>query len=294
MTKSKRKKILILNCGYPKAGSTYVIESAINIAPYANCININNNANLLECFESILHLKKNEFKNRYKELKSIVSQNLIKDINFFGYERSLNITSNSNKKFVFFTRLKKIANDLNLDLKLTIFLRDKLEIIESHYKELYFKLIFKDIRYFFFSIYIKSILNKKEKDLIKNLDYNYNVKKICKIIGKKKVLINNFENLKRNKKKTFRKLMNFSEIKKFNLNKLMTKSLNSSKNKEFFSLIKLRINDYFFLKKRLSLTTFTNTIEIFLKLIFFQNYLNRVVKINLHSRRKLIKLLNKN
>ncbi len=294
MIKSKRKKILILNCGYPKAGSTYVIESAINIAPYVNCININNNANLLECFESILHLKKNEFKNQYKELKLILSQNLIKDINFFGYERSLNITSNSNRKFVFFKRLKKIANDLNLDLKLTIFLRDKLEIIESHYKELYFKLIFKDIKYFFFSIYIKSILNKKEKNLIKNLDYNYNINKICKIIGKKKVLINNFENLKKNKKKTFRELMNFSEIKKFNLNKLTTKSLNSSKNKEFFSLIKLRINDYFFLKKRLSLKTFTNTIEIFLKLIFFQNHLNRVVKINLHSRRELIKLINKN
>ena len=294
MTKRKRKKILILNCGYPKAGSTYVIESLINIAPDTNCININNNAKLLECFEAILHFKNKDFKIQFNNLISIVNQNLTNNINFFGYERSLNININSNKKFVFFTRLKKIANELDLDLKLTIFLRDKLEIIESHYKESYFRLIFKNIEYFFFNRYLKSILNKKENDMIKNLNYTYNIKKICKIIGEKKVLINNFENLKKNKKNTFRILMNFSKIKKFNLNKLTTKSLNSSKNKEFFLLIKLRINDYFFLKKKLSLKTIANASEIFLKLVFFQNYLNKMAKIDLVSRNKLIKLLNKN
>ena len=294
MTKNNNKKILIINCGYPKAGSTYVIENVIRISKDINCINVNHNATLLYFFQSILNYKTTKFNYQYKKLRKILNKSLTHNVNFFGYERSLNISIETKKKFLFFKRLKKITDDLNLDLKLTIFLRDELEMITSHYKESYFKLIFKNITFISFNKFIKSILNKKEKDLIKNLNYKFNIRKLYNIINKKNIFINHFENLKNNEKNTFKLLMDFSNIKKFNINQLTRKPLNSSKNKKFYSLIKLRISDYFFLRKKLSISTISNSIEIFLKLIFFQNYLNRSVTINQKSRSKLTKLFKKN
>ena len=49
----KFQKTLILHFGYPKAGSSYVIENMIKIDQKANIINTNDDASLLWCFESI-------------------------------------------------------------------------------------------------------------------------------------------------------------------------------------------------------------------------------------------------
>lgn len=290
----KYKKILILHFGYPKAASTYIIESMIKISIESNCININNHGNLLECFQKILNFNSKEFNKDFNNIKNILKKNLTNHINFFGYERALNITRNPNLKIIFLKRLKKILKDLRVNLKLVIFKRDKLEMIQSHYKEDYFRLILKNIENYSFNNYIDSILKGKQRNLVENLNYNSNIVEIFKIIDKKNIFIDNSRSLKKNKKKVFKSLLNFCNIKKFDINELPAQNLNDSSNKRYFSLIKLRILDYLFLKKKFSLLTIFNMGEIFLKLIFFQNYLNHSVKIDQKLKLKILKILKKN
>lgn len=291
MLKHKYKKNLILHFGYPKAASTYIIESIIKISKDANCINVNNHGNLLECFEKILNFNSEKFNKDLNNIKNILNKYLTNDINFFGYERALDITRNPNLKIIFLKRLKKILRDLRINLKLIIFKRDKLEMIESYYKEIYFRIVLKNIENYLFKNYINSILKGKERNLIENLDFNSNIVKIYKLINKRELFIGDINTLKNDKIKVFKSLINFCKIKKFDMDKLPSQHLNESNNKRFFSLIKLRIRDYLFLKKKFNLLTIFNTIEIFLRLIFFQNYLNRSVKIDTKLKIKLLKVL---
>ena len=74
MTLKNNKKSLILHCGYPKAGSTYIIENIIKISINENCINVNNNGELLECFESIRNFSNESFNAQYNKIKKKTSQ----------------------------------------------------------------------------------------------------------------------------------------------------------------------------------------------------------------------------
>lgn len=292
MKLKNNKKSLILHCGYPKAGSTYLIENIIKISINQNCINVNNNSELLECFESIRNSSNERFKAQNNKLKHVLLKNLSDKINFFGYERVLNITDNPEKKIRFLKRFKKICKDINLNLKLCIFLRNQLEMIESGYKEDYFRIIFRNYKNYLFKNYVRSILDDNENNLMKNLNFKSNLINIYKIIKKKNVYVQNLENLKNNREIIFKEILNFSEIKNFNINLLLKKPLNSSRNKNFFGLIKLRIKEYFFLKKKLNFYTFVNFMEILFKIIFLQKILDKHVKIDKKSKKKIMNKFN--
>jgi hypothetical protein len=292
MKKNKKKKKLILHVGYPKAASSYLIQNVINIAGASNnCINVNYNYELLKCFDFIRDSKNNEFNQKFEKITKTLAKYLLNDINFFGYERALHITAEINKKKIFFKRLKKISNFLNLDIKLVIILRNKLEMIISSYKEDYFRIILRNIEYFSFEKFLKSIINKKNRTILENIDYKNNINEISKIFSRQKIFIGKFESLIKNKKNFFKSLMKFCLIKKYNLDLLKNEKINNSLNKKFFSLIKLRIFDYFFFKKIITLSTLFNCIEIFLRIIFFQSYLNKLTKINQNFSKKLVNLL---
>ena len=288
MTLKNNKKSLILHCGYPKAGSTYIIENIIKISINENCINVNNNGELLECFESIRNFSNESFNAQYNKIKKKLLKNLSRKRNFFGYERILNITDKPEKKIRFLKRFKKISKDINLNLKLCIFLRNEIEMIESGYKEDYFRLIFRNYKNYLFKNYVHSILDGNEKNLMNNLNFKSNLNNIYKIVTKKNVYVQNLENLKNNQEIIFKQILNFSGIKNFNINLLSKTPLNSSRDKNLIGLIQLRIKDYLFFKKKINFFTFVNIMEIFLRVIFFQKFLDKSVKINKKSKKKIM------
>lgn len=288
MTLKNNKKSLILHCGYPKAGSTYIIENIIKISINENCINVNNNGELLECFESIRNFSNESFNAQYNKIKKKLLKNLSRKRNFFGYERILNITDKPEKKIRFLKRFKKISKDINLNLKLCIFLRNEIEMIESGYKEDYFRLIFRNYKNYLFKNYVHSILDGNEKNLMNNLNFKSNLNNIYKIVTKKNVYVQNLENLKNNQEIIFKQILNFSGIKNFNINLLSKTPLNSSRDKNLIGLIQLRIKDYLFFKKKINFFTFVNIMEIFLRVIFFQKFLDKSVKIDKKSKKKIM------
>ena len=288
LTLKNNKKSLILHCGYPKAGSTYIIENIIKISINENCINVNNNGELLECFESIRNFSNESFNAQYNKIKKKLLKNLSRKRNFFGYERILNITDKPEKKIRFLKRFKKISKDINLNLKLCIFLRNEIEMIESGYKEDYFRLIFRNYKNYLFKNYVHSILDGNEKNLMNNLNFKSNLNNIYKIVTKKNVYVQNLENLKNNQEIIFKQILNFSGIKNFNINLLSKTPLNSSRDKNLIGLIQLRIKDYLFFKKKINFFTFVNIMEIFLRVIFFQKFLDKSVKIDKKSKKKIM------
>jgi len=161
-------------------------------------------------------------------------------------------------------------------------------MIESGYKEDYFRLIFRNYKNYLFKNYVRSIIDGNENNLINNLNFKSNLNNIYKIVTKKNVYVQNLENFKNNQEIIFKEILNFSGIKSFNINLLSKAPLNSSRNKNLFGLIQLRIKDYLFFKKKINFFTFVNTMEIFLRVIFFQKFLDKSVKIDKKSKKKIM------
>lgn len=235
-----------------------------------------------------IYIKKKKF------ITNIIQKNLKSKINFFCYERVLNINIPWNKKIIFLKRLKNIFLYLDYDFKISIFIRNQSDIIISTYKEAFLRIIFKNFEYFLFRNYISSLRYEPDKTLINNLNYYKNLKKISKIINRKNIYLGLFEELAINKRSQFIKILKFCEIKTFNLNLLSKNKYNDSNDKKFLKLIKKRLFEYLMNKKKLSLKTFINFIEILIKMLFFQKILNKLTKLDSIQIKHLFKVSNKN
>ena len=242
MKKYKSNKIII-HCGYPKAASATIINDMIKINKIYNIVDVNEDPELLHSFEEILNLDDNSYKKKKKILTKIIKKNLKKGINFFCYERVLNINLHWNKKILFFKRLKLIFLNLEYDFKISIFIRNQSDMLISTFKEGFLRIAFKNLKYFSFKNYISSIKKNSNQILFNNLNYYNNLKKI---------------------------ILKYCEMKSFNLNLLSNNKYNDSNDKKFMELIQKRLFEYLINKKKLSFKTFINFIEIFIKMLFLQ------------------------
>ena len=286
----KFQKTLILHLAYPKAGSSYVIENMIKIDQKANIININDDASLLWCFESIRNLTDSKFDISFKKISDLINKKIFKEINFFGYERALNIADNYSNKYRFIIRLMKLLEHTKIQLKVSILIRNQVDIITAQYKEAFFRIIFKKIKYISFQNYINEIINRKNINLIKNLSYYENIKKIEEIIGPQNIFIGLVEELETNSCLLINEIATFSDLKEFNIKAASQDPVNSSTNKKLFELVTKRIIDYISFKKKISIQTFLNFFEIILRGLFLQNYLNNSIKLTNDKNREFIKL----
>ena len=136
--------------------------------------------------------------------KKIINKNdkkkLINSINFFCYERVLNLNIHQNKKIIFLKRLKRIFLNLEYDFKISIFIRNQSDIVISSFKEGFLKIIFNILKYLLFIRYVNSIKYSSNQILFNNLNYYDNLKKIKKIIPRKNIYLELFEEMISNKK----------------------------------------------------------------------------------------------
>lgn len=286
MKKYKSKKI-ILHCGYPKAASTTIVNEMIKIVKNYNVVDVNEDPELLNTFEEILNLDENIYKKKKKLLTKIIKKKLINSINFFCYERAFYLNIHWNKKIIFLKRLKRIFLNLEYDFKISIFIRNQSDIVISSFKEGFFRIIFKNLKYLSFNRYVNSIKYSSNQILFNNLNYYDNLKKIKKIIPRKNIYLGLFEEMVINKRAQFINILNFCEIKSFNLNLLSKKKYNDSNDKKFMKLIKKRLFEYSINKKLMSFKTFLNFIEILIKMLFLQSILNKFTKLNVYQKKKL-------
>lgn len=296
MKKYKSNKIII-HCGYPKAASATIINDMIKINKIYNIVDVNEDPELLHSFEEILNLDDNSYQEKKKILTKIIKKNLKKGINFFCYERVLNINLHWNKKILFFKRLKLIFLNLEYDFKISIFIRNQSDMLISTFKEGFLRIAFKKLKYFSFKNYISSIKKNSNQILFNNLNYYNNLKKINKIIPRKNIYIGLFEELTINKPVQFTNILKFCEMKSFNLNLLSNNKYNDSNDKKFMELIQKRLFEYLINKKKLSFKTFINFIEIFIKMLFLQKTLNKFTKLDFDQKKKIkqiFKASNKN
>tara|TARA_B100000579_G_C22737572_1_gene807466 strand:- start:114 stop:1064 length:951 start_codon:yes stop_codon:yes gene_type:complete len=286
----KNKKVLIIHCGYPKAGSSFIIDNMIKISIDNNTINVNNEANLLNCFELIKNLSNKDFNKKNIFITNLISSYIKRDFNFFGYERILNINDDYNNKIRFFNRIKKIAKDINVELKISIFIRNQIDLITSQYKENYLRIIFKNLKFISFRNYISTIINGSNVNLIKNLDFEDNLRRVYQLFPKKNIYIGTLEELSINSDEIFQELLEFCNFTEYDLNSISLEAINSSSNKEILKLIKVRIYDYLFMKKYFTFTTVLNSMELFFRLTFLQSLLNKYVKISESEQREIYDL----
>ena len=94
-------------------------------------------------------------------ITKIIKKKFTKNINFFCYERVLNLNIHWNKKIIFLKRLKRIFLNLEYDFKISIFIRNQSDIIISSFKEGFFKIIFNNLKYLSFNNYVNSIVQFK-------------------------------------------------------------------------------------------------------------------------------------
>ena len=286
----KNKKVLIIHCGYPKAGSSFIIDNMINISIDNNVISVSNEANLLNCFKLIKNLSNEDFNKKNIFLANLISSYIKTDFNLFGYEGILNINDEYNNKIRFFNRIKKIAKDINVELKISIFLRNQIDLITSSYKENYLRIIFKNFKFISFRKYIYSIINRSNINLFKNLDFEDNLRRVYQLFPKENIYIGTLEELSINSDKIFQELLEFCNFTEYDLNCISLKPINSSSNKEILKLIKVRIYDYLFMKKYFTLSTVLNSIELLLRQIFLQSLLNKFVTIRKSEQREIYNL----
>lgn len=283
----KNKKCLVIHCGYPKAGSSFIIENIIRLSSSNNAINVNNEANLLNCFEMIKNLSEDDFNEKIVFITDTIYSFIFGDTNFFGYERIFNINENYENKFRFFKRIIGITDNINVELKISIFFRNQPDLIASQYKENYFRIIFKNLKYISFQNYISSITNQTNIDLLKNLDFEDNVKRVCPLFPKKNIFLCTLEELLIDPDRIFHELLEFCNFKKNTSNYISIKPVNSSSDKKILNLIGIRIYDYVSFKKKFTISTVINLLELLLKFIFLQNLLNRTAKISKSERKHI-------
>ena len=283
----KNKKSLVIHCGYPKAGSSFIIDNIIRLSSSNNAINVNNEANLLNCFEMIKNLSEDDFNKKIVFITDTIYSYINGGANFFGYERIFNINENYENKFRFFKRIIGITDNINVELKISIFFRNQPDLITSQYKENYFRIIFKNLEYISFNNYISSITNQTNINLLKNLDFEDNIKRVYQLFSKKKIFLCTLEELLNDPDRVFFKLLEFCDFKKNTSNSVSIKPVNSSSDKKIYNLIKIRMYDYISFKKKFTLSTVINLLELLLKLIFLQNLLNRTAKISKFKRKHI-------
>ena len=259
----------------------------IRVLKNQNIVDVNEKFELLNSFEEILNLDEDSYKKKRKLILKTIQKNLKNGINFFCYERVLNINEPWNKKIIFLKRLKIIFLNLGYNFKISIFIRNQSEILSSAYKQGYLQIIFKNIKYLLFRNYVSSVKNNPDKILLNNLNYFNNLKRISKIVSRENIFLGIFEEFRINKSRQIIKVLKFCGFESFNLDLLSKKKFNDSKNKEFIKLIKKRLYQIVINKRKINFQTFLNFIEIFIKMLFLQKTLNKFVKINTHQEKEI-------
>ena len=280
------KKKLTLHCGYPKAGSTSIVYNISKIAKNCNVINVNEEQELLTIFEMIRIKTDNEFNENFEYIKNQINKYLVKKINFFCYERAFNIFAKFTKKFNFIKRLEKITNALHVNLKVTIFIRHQAPMVTSYYKEEFFRIIFINLRFLSFKYFVNYILNS-ENNIANNLNYFSNLSEFQMILKKENIYVSTLENFALNQENEIKKILKFSEIIQYDLDKRILIPLNSSSNRGLRRLILKRLYSYMKLEKKIQSNTLKNFVIIVLRIAFIDQILNSYAKLNKSEYQKI-------
>ena len=285
MTDNYEKK-LTLHIGYPKAGSSSIVYNISKIAKNCNVININEEQELLNVFEMIRLSNDIKFNENFQLIKNKLNKYLIKKTNFFCYERAFNISDKISNKFNFIRRCKKITKALNVNFKITVFIRHQASMITSYYKEEFFKIIFINFRFIRFKYFVNYVLNS-ENNFANNLNYFSNLSELKTILRNENIYISTLENFAQNQGDELKKILKFSEIVQYDLGKRIKSPLNSSKNRDLKKLLLQRLYSYIKLEKKIHSNTLKNFLIIVLRIIFFDQILNSYVKLNKVDHKKI-------
>jgi hypothetical protein len=237
---------IFIHIGFPRSASTYMQKNYFSNNKEINYIGRklnygNEDCNFFNALKKIIGYSDNEFLNNKKkillQLKKIKFSK--KKINLISEEGILCQNYwNNNDVYRTLTRLISLFNDLKINIKFIIVVRNQLECIESVYQYFYssyFKKNFYNLNNFLDTKKIKS----------QKILYSFNYLKLFKFFKKKnkKVLFLLFEDLKNNEHKIEIKLKHFFGLEhKFKV--ASRKIVNSNKNFLFkYNITYKKINE---------------------------------------------------
>ena len=271
---------LYLHIGYSKTGTTtlqnyfFKIHEDINYLgrPYKN-------RNLEKIIFELKSLNKRQFHlKRYKISKELNNLNLKKNkTNLISEENLTGIFGFYSHNLYELTERYLSILRKRYDLKIVIIIRNQPDWIISRYSNFqdnFYRISKEFIKIdYLFKLMNKTNKTKKEKNLLKNIDYYKFIKFLNKKCGKRNVKVLYYESLKLNKDKFVKDLSKFLNIDIRKSKKLLIKSTN----------ISLKNKDTYIVKKNYvpSKKIYKNKITLFLSK-FLPKKIKKIVRIIIH------------
>lgn len=255
----KKKIKLYIHLGFPKTASTLLQKyyfTSISEITYLNNIDIN----LKKLTQRMLFYSLEKYKNENKKIKKIVNKinfsvdkiNIISDESFTDLSTNDEINpSNIIKKFKLTFPKKKY------DIKFIIVTRNQIDLLLSHYAYCYNNFLLRNLNWTTFEKFTQSINQEEYENHFKF--YNFNYWKKCMIEQKVNYKFFIYEMLDKNLKIFCRDFDNYLNVKH---KTFKIKKINVS----------IRKNKNYIIKKKI------NIIDIFLKIIDFNLYINLMSK----------------